>query len=181
MLRRFHENDALDLHEYLSDPDVVRYEPYPPFTFDQCVDEARRRSKDPFFLAICLKETNKVIGNLYFSPHGPKWILTYIIGYVLNKKYHRKGYATEAVLCLLKKGFGEMGLHRIVAKCHPDNSASWRLLERCGFRREGMEIKNIFFRWDDLGNPIWQDSLCYALLKEEFDNGEPHSFEGGRP
>jgi RimJ/RimL family protein N-acetyltransferase len=51
-----------------------------------------------------------------------------------------------------------------VAHCHPDNVASWRTLERVGFAREGHLRHNLFFRTDDAGEPIWQDTLVYALL-----------------
>jgi ribosomal-protein-alanine N-acetyltransferase len=44
-LRRFQEKDYKDLFEYLSQWEVVKYEPYNPLTLKQCVDEAKSRQK----------------------------------------------------------------------------------------------------------------------------------------
>jgi RimJ/RimL family protein N-acetyltransferase len=52
--------------------------------------------------------------------------------------------------------------------CNPENQASWKLLERLGFRREGTLLKNIYFFTDENDNPIWQDTFEYGLLKEEW-------------
>jgi [ribosomal protein S5]-alanine N-acetyltransferase len=54
------------------------------------------------------------------------------------------------------------------AYCNPLNERSWRLLERLSFRREGTMIQNRSFHADDHGNPIWQDTYAYGLLKEEW-------------
>jgi len=52
--------------------------------------------------------------------------------------------------------------------CNPLNEPSWRLLERLGMRREGHLIKNIYFKKDECGNPIWADTLEYAVLASEW-------------
>ena len=56
--------------------------------------------------------------------------------------------------------------HKVI---HPDNVASWKPLEKFGFRREGLLCKNIYFRKDDAGNPLWWDSYAYARLEEKFE------------
>ena len=52
--------------------------------------------------------------------------------------------------------------------CNPRNEASWKLLERLGFRREGTLIRNIWFFQDEEGKPLWQDTYEYGMLKEEW-------------
>ena len=52
--------------------------------------------------------------------------------------------------------------------CNPLNKPSWKLLERLGFRREGHLIKNIYFKKDSLGDPIWSDTYEYGILAEEW-------------
>jgi RimJ/RimL family protein N-acetyltransferase len=64
--------------------------------------------------------------------------------------------------------FKELGARRIIAMCNPKNDASWRLLERLKFRREGLLLKNIYFKTDDKKEPIWLDTYEYALLKAEW-------------
>jgi len=52
--------------------------------------------------------------------------------------------------------------------CNPLNTASGRLLERLGFRREGHFIRNIYFKKDQAGEPIWCDTYAYGMLREEW-------------
>ena len=167
-IRRFRPGDRDDLFEYLSDPEVVRYEPYPAMTRAQVAEEARNRAKDDSFWAVCLRETRKLIGNLYFCCQEPKEFKTWELGYVFNRAYGGKGYATEAARRLVQYGFGTCGAHRIEARCNPLNAASWRLLERLDMRREGHMVKQAFFRRDELGKPIWNDTYIYAILAEEW-------------
>jgi RimJ/RimL family protein N-acetyltransferase len=65
-------------------------------------------------------------------------------------------------------------VHRVVSHCNPQNVASWKLLEKIGFHREGLLRKNIYFRKDEAGNPLWWDSYAYARLEDrnEFYLGE---------
>ena len=58
--------------------------------------------------------------------------------------------------------------HRIYAMCNPKNKASWRLLERLAFRKEGHLVKNVYFKYDADGNPLWADTYIYAILAAEW-------------
>ena len=87
-LRRFQPSDYLDLHEYLSDPEVVRFEPYEPFNLKQSKLEALNRANSPCYWAVCLTGTNKVIGNLYFNKEDYE---TYELGFVFNRLYQKHG------------------------------------------------------------------------------------------
>lgn len=165
ILRPFTPADADDLHAYLSREQVVRYEPYPPFTREQAAEEAARRAEDRSFIAVALKETGRVIGNLYFAPGE---FDTWELGYVFHDAYWGRGYAAEACRALLTEGFASGKVRRVIAMCNPENEASWRLLERLGMRREGHLRKNIWFFRDEKGEPIWQDTYAYAVLREEF-------------
>jgi RimJ/RimL family protein N-acetyltransferase len=84
------------------------------------------------------------------------------IGYILHPQYQGAGFATEAVRALIGQGFGEGGLHRIFARCTARNSASYRLMERVGMRREA------HFREHVLVRGVWDDELIYALLEDEW-------------
>lgn len=163
LIRGFRETDGEDLYEYLSDEEVVRYEPYKVLSKDEAYKEAKRRAIDGSFLAVCL-ECGKVIGNLYFTKGDFE---TFQIGYVFNRKYWGNGYATESLNALIKYAFEELKVRRIIARCDPKNISSWHLLERVGMRREGTLLKNVYFFTDEDGNPIWKDTYEYALLKDE--------------
>jgi len=168
ILRPFKLNDGNDLYEYLSDEEVVKYEPYSPLTLDIIYEVVKSRVDNASFIAVCLKDTNKLIGNLYVNKIDPEKINTYEIGYVFNKNYHSKGYATEAVNSLLDHLFVTKQAHRVVAYCNTQNAASWKLLERLNFRREAERVDNMFFNVDKDGNPIWFSSYQYALLYREY-------------
>ncbi|MFD1900634.1 GNAT family N-acetyltransferase [Enterococcus termitis] len=163
LLRKFEKTDTLALFEYLSDSEVLKYEPYKPFSLEQAAEEALKRAETPEFIAVCTTE-GKLIGNLYFAEGN---FNTWTLGYVFNKKYLGQGYASESVKLLLEYVFRETPIHRGVALCNPENKASWSLLERVGFRREGHLKKNVYFWKDETDQPVWQDTFEYGLLKDE--------------
>lgn len=164
ILRSFEASDAQDLYDYLSRENVVRFEPYPPFSFEEAQTEARRRATDPDFIAVCLK-SEKVIGNLYLAKRD---FGNMELGYVFHEAFWGKGYAFESAQALIDFAFGQSGARRITAECNPLNVSSWKLLERLGFRREGELIRNVAFKSDAQGQPLWQNTYVYGLLKEEW-------------
>lgn len=167
IIRRFHCDDWEDLYEYLSDKEVVKFEPYNVFTKEQAMNEALKREHDNTFFAVCLKESEKLIGNLYLAKtEYDSWEFRY----VFNKKYQGKGYATESAITLLDYAFSNLGVRRITATCNPKNDASWKLLERLNLRREGLLLQNIYFEKNSEGEPIWLDTYLYAILKSEWNN-----------
>ena len=165
-LRRFLPSDYFDLYEYLSDPDVVRYEPYSPFTLRQTRSEAINRANSCYYWAVCLKESDKLIGNLYFNPTDYD---TYELGFVFNRFYQKHGYAAESCRCLMDYAFRTLRVRRIVAFCCTENYDSWKLMERLSMRREACLLQNISFNKDAKGNPIYSDSYGYAILRSEYE------------
>jgi RimJ/RimL family protein N-acetyltransferase len=85
------------------------------------------------------------------------------IGYVFDPAYAGQGYATEAAGELLRIGFEELGVRRVVAQCFADNEASWRLMERLGMRREQHARQESLHRDDG-----WLDAMMYAILADEW-------------
>jgi [ribosomal protein S5]-alanine N-acetyltransferase len=168
VIRKFCYDDWNDLYEYLSQEKVVKYEPYNILSKKECKQAAINHSQNDAFWAVCLKESNKLIGNVYFQQQEPKEFLTWEIGYVFNPAYYGKGYATEACRIVLKYGFEELVAHRVIGKCNPENTPSWRLLERLLMRREGHFRKPAFFWKSNEGKPMWHDAYQYSILAEEF-------------
>jgi ribosomal-protein-alanine N-acetyltransferase len=83
------------------------------------------------------------------------------LGYWMGASYARQGYMTAAVFALLPFAFGTLRLHRIEAACIPANTASVRLLEKTGFRREGFARQYLCI------DGVWQDHLLYARLRDD--------------
>jgi RimJ/RimL family protein N-acetyltransferase len=167
IIRRFIPEDWQDLYEYLSNEKVVFFEPYDIFSEDACKNEAVNRANNEDFWAVCLKN-NKLIGNLYL---GKQEFNTWELGYVFNERFHNNGYATESAKAIIHYAFNELGARRIVAMCNPLNTSSWKLLERLNMRREGHLLKSIYFKMDENNQPIWLDTYEYAILQDEWKNG----------
>lgn len=160
LLRPFMEQDRTDLYEYLSDARTVEYEPYKPMTEREAKKTLAERIGNPEYIAVILKGSGKMIGNLYM---GEKGCLNLELGYVFNRAFWGKGYAAEACRAAISYAFMK-GAHRIYAQCDTLNSNSWQLLERLGFKREATFIDNTFFWTDAEGNPIWKNTYVYSLL-----------------
>lgn len=160
ILRRYAKEDLHDLFEYLSDEEVVRFEPYKPQTIDEVKENLEWRIGSDEMVAVELKDSHKMIGNVYL---GKRDFETLEIGYVFNRNYWGHGYAAESCKALISQAFAS-GVHRIYAECDPRNENSWRLLESLGFRREAHLRKNVYFWRDESGNPLWKDTYLYAKL-----------------
>lgn len=84
------------------------------------------------------------------------------IGYTVHPGHAGNGYATEGSRLMLRLGFEELGLHRVVGRLDARNAASARVLERLGMRREA------HFRQNEWVKGEWTDEAVYALLDEEW-------------
>lgn len=162
IIRNYEEKDLNDLYEYLSDEEVVRFEPYTAMNLDDVRKNLEWRISSDEIFALELKENGKMIGNIFL---GKRECETLELGYVLNRNFWDNGYAFEACSAMCGNVFSK-GIHRLEANCDPNNAASWKLLERLGFAREGHLRKDIYFRKDKNGNPIWKDTFIYSKLND---------------
>lgn len=87
------------------------------------------------------------------------------IGYWMGERHAGKGYMQDAIRVLISHAFGAMRLHRIEAACIPDNARSIHVLEKAGFRREGLLRSYLRI------NGVWQDHFIYGLIADEHRDG----------
>jgi [ribosomal protein S5]-alanine N-acetyltransferase len=171
ILRPLKKTDYQDYFEYMSVPETFRFERGEPITLKDarkfCKEWASKKTVN--FWAVVLKETGKVIGNVSFFPERPPEFRTWNIGYIFNPAFQNKGYATEAARVVIRNAFTVLKVHRITGCCSPDNTASWKVLEKCGMRREALNLKDFPIRNDENGQPVWLDSYQYAILEDEFN------------
>ncbi|MEE1079359.1 MAG: GNAT family protein [Agathobacter sp.] len=80
------------------------------------------------------------------------------IGYKFSSAFHHKGYATEALRKVCEIAVKELGLHRINAWVHPQNTDSMKLLERNGFYEEGLCKEYLMLHGQ------WTDHIQYVYL-----------------
>lgn len=162
ILRRYCKEDLQDLYEYLSDEEVVKYEPYKPMNMDEVKENLDWRISTDEMIAVELKSSHKMIGNVYM---GKRDFEALEMGYVFNRNYWGNGYAAESCKALIQQAFSN-GVHRIYAECDPLNMNSWKLLEALGFQREAHFRKNVYFWRDEAEKAIWKDTYVYAKLNE---------------
>lgn len=162
IIRNYEEKDLNDLYEYLSVEEVVRFEPYTAMNLDDVRKNLEWRISSDEIFALELKENGKMNGNIFL---GKRECETLELGYVLNRNFWSNGYAFEACSAMCGNVFSK-GIHRLEANCDPNNAASWKLLERLGFVREGHLRKDIYFRKGKNGNPIWKDTFIYSKLND---------------
>jgi ribosomal-protein-alanine N-acetyltransferase len=83
------------------------------------------------------------------------------IGYWIGVPHIRRGHMSDAVKACLPFAFNTLGLHRLEAACLPHNVPSQRVLEKAGFKREGMARRYLKI------NGVWQDHDLFALLQDD--------------
>ena len=113
----------------------------------------------PFF--IFRKLDGALVGGLTLSNMRRGCAQAASLGYWMGAAFARQGYMTKAVSALLPFAFNTLRLHRVEAACIPSNSASIRLLEKTGFRREGFARQYLCI------DGIWQDHLLFARLCDD--------------
>ncbi|WP_217557286.1 GNAT family N-acetyltransferase [Paenibacillus sp. GbtcB18] len=142
LLRTLTEADAPRLFEIWSSPDVTKFMNIDPFT------EAKQAADMIAFLnglalenkavryAVIEKESNAIIGSCGFNEldYGQRKAE---IGYDLDSAFWGKGYAPEAIGCLLAYAFGELGMNLIEAKVEPENVNSIKVLQKLRFTFAG--------------------------------------------
>lgn len=142
---------------------------------DAKAEMKRRVGETEFYFAITLKDGGKVIGEIDAYPEGdgpgedetaPQD--TFSPCWMLNLKYTGKGYAYEAAHAFFDYLFNEKGARRIYAYTEDYNTASQRLCERLGMRREGLFLDFISFVKNPDGTPHYENTYQYAILKKEW-------------
>ena len=169
ILRPFQDSDLAVFLAYRNDPQVAKYQswnvPFPRESGIQFVDAMKIANPNSmgewYQAAVELKSTSEMIGDVAFctTAYDSRQAL---IGYSLARQFWHKGFAFEALGCLLKYLFEERDIHRVIAECDVENVASWKLLEKLGFRREAHLIENIYFKGR------YGSEYHYALLRREW-------------
>jgi RimJ/RimL family protein N-acetyltransferase len=148
---------------YASDPKVTRLLSWPTHrsieatrAFLEFSDaEWERWPAGPYLVE--LREDGSLLGGTGLGFETPERAAT---GYVFAKDAWGKGYATESVGAVVNIA-RELGVVRLYALCHPENRASSRVLEKCGFASEGVLARHA--RFPNLGDDALIDVLCYAM------------------
>jgi len=167
VLRQLHASDAEPLFSVFSDEEVTRF--YDDEAFTE-VGQAREQieawargfdAQRAVRWGIAQRTDDTVVGTCgYYGFHT--WNSRGSIGYELARPSWRQGIMTEALDAIIGFGFGEIGLNRIQAVVMPGNVGSEKLLEKLGFRREGL-----LREYENWGGKGYVDVTMFSLLRSE--------------
>jgi RimJ/RimL family protein N-acetyltransferase len=180
LLRPLTAADIDALLAYRSRPDVCRYVPFEPMDRQligerlatQWATTALTDEGQALTLGVEVARTGVLVGDVLLFWHSREH-RGGEIGYVLNPDFAGHGYATEAAHALLRLGFDELGLHRIVARIDERNEASAKVARRLGMRQEARLVQNELFKGE------WSTELDFAMLADEWPAHRDHSPTGG--
>ncbi|MGO4494828.1 GNAT family N-acetyltransferase [Paenibacillus sp. 2RAB27] len=123
----------------------------------------KQREEDKrYAFGIFLTETDQLIGDisLFEVQRGPHQKC--ILGYSMDQAHNGKGYMTKAIQLIMKFAFEEIGLLRVEAGVMPRNVGSMRVLEKAGFKQEGLARKLLEI------NGVREDHVLFAMLAEDY-------------
>ena len=160
--------DAEAAHDYERRPEVMRYQTGDVRTLDESrayIAKVRQDSagepRHLYDLGIVLRSSGRFVGRvgLFVSDPAAREARCW---YVLHPEVWGQGLAGEALRAMLDHGFRVLGLHRVVADIDPRNTASVRVVDKLGLRREAHFVENAYLKGE------WCDSLIYAVLDREW-------------
>jgi RimJ/RimL family protein N-acetyltransferase len=178
VLRRFTESDVDNLVQLDGDPGVMRF-----LTGEPTPREVIEAETLPRFLAGsgtrygCWAAIERSTGGFvgWFQLRFPQWPLEALhaddaeLGYRLRTSSWGKGYGTEGSVALIRRGFTELGLRRVVATTMAVNIASRRVMEKAGLRL----VRTFHVGFPDPLPGTEHGEVEYALTREEWLAAEP--------
>lgn len=165
-LRQVRDSDAEAIFAFRRDPDVSRYNaaPYEELEEARALIERLTRqfvTKTTLSWAVTLTGDNQVIGLCGFG-YWARHNRIAELGFDMAKSHWGQGLIPEAAVAVVRFGFEQMNLNRIVAEVHGNNVASIRVMEKLGFVLEGI------LRDDGYENGAFYDQRLYGLLRREY-------------
>jgi len=119
------------------------------------------RQGDAYPLFLIRQADRTLVGGITLSNVRREPAQSGAFGYWVGQGFARQGYMTEALDALKDYAFSILGLSRLEAACLPDNAASRKLLERCGFKYEGVAQAYLQI------NGRWRNHVLYAALRAD--------------
>ena len=167
-LRSIRPDDAEAIFKYRSDSITNKYQGWIPRTIDDVHDFIENKISTSIDIndtwhqfGIILLENLEFIGDvgIHFLDGDSKQVE---LGCTLDRNYHGKGLAAEALTRILNYAFIDLDKHRAGTSIDPENIKALALVERLGFRKEVHSTEGI------PRNVKWPDDLYYYILKEDW-------------
>lgn len=172
ILRRMETEDLDLIYRLYSDAEILRYSPFDIMDrpaaeahVQRILDEWESPSPANREYTVVRKQDGVSMGRCHIELDAETD--TAMVGCHLLKDYWRHGYAAEICRTLVAYSFETLGVHRVNALCHPENTGSRKMLEACGMRLEAHFRQKC--RYVKGGVTSWEDELQYALLRWEWE------------
>ncbi len=163
-IRPFKSTDLQDVFAIYNDEDTCKFLLHNKWTQEDMQERFNKKLANSVLtkeskLSLAVIYETKVVGDLSVWYTDMKD--TVEIGYGFSNEVAGKGLATEAVSTLVNKLFSEFNVHRIQANLDARNTASQKLCERIGMRKEAHFIQNYWNKNE------WTDSFVYGMLSSD--------------
>jgi len=176
ILRPFENNDIQDMIEILNEPEVKKLTGSVTNDIDaiKIMDEdekiratdwykSRNVQSDRLDLAITLKDSNQIIGEVVFNEYDD---CSNNVNFrvLMSQSYSNKGLGSEAIQLFIQYGFEQLNLHKISLEVFSFNPRAEHVYTKVGFKLEG--IKREDFKY----NEMYIDTKVFGFLKSEYES-----------
>lgn len=141
--------------------------PHGPMTFDvrSSIRSLQQNARSGQGLPFVIEYDGELAGQLNVSSIAYGSLSSATIGYWVSERFAGKGATPTAVALATDHCFFGVGLHRMEICIRPENDPSLRVVEKLGFRYEGLRRRYIHINGD------WRDHFCFALTVDEMPTG----------
>ncbi len=169
LLRKWQESDLEDFYEYAKSPSVgpmAGWKPHESIAESRAI--LKKFMEDREVWAVTYKENIKVIGSIGLHKDRKRDVANVkMLGYVLSQDYWGMGLIPEAVKEVIRHAFEDLEIDLISVYHYPFNFQSQRVIEKCGFKYEG-----VIRMGSQIFNGRIYDDVSYSLEREEWRTAE---------
>lgn len=166
LLREVNPEDVNEVFLMRSDKEIMKYIPrVPAKTLEDALEHIQtlketKEKEEGISWGIYLKGEDKIMGIIgLYRINKPNFRAE--VGYILNPKFHGKGYVSEAIQLVIDFGFNTCHFHTLTAIIDPRNSASEKVLQRANFQKEAHFKEDFYFNGEFL------DSVHYSIINKK--------------
>ncbi|MCU1592756.1 MAG: GCN5-related N-acetyltransferase [Frankiales bacterium] len=146
-------------------PDLTWQQRHTPQVFTAMLRALRREAKEGRCLPFAVTYDGDLVGQVTVANLVRGAFQSASVGYWVDGRLAGNGIVPHALALVVDHCFTDVGLHRIEANVRPENTPSRRVVEKLGFRQEGLHPRFLFIDGD------WRDHLCFALTVEDVPSG----------
>ena len=150
--------------------------PYAPRSFDMraSIRSLLSNARSGGGLPLVMEYDGELAGQLNVSGITYGSLSSATLGYWVSERFAGKNVTPTSVALATDHCFSHLGLHRMEICIRPENGPSLRVVEKLGFRYEGLRRRYIHINGD------WRDHFCFALVREEVPDGVLRRWKDGK-